>query len=69
MGQYSRGISPRRVQAWAQCVAGMDCECGHHLEAQNVEELFQETRRHVDEAHPDMQLTDEQLRSLLAEGA
>ncbi len=47
----------------------MDCKCGQHLEAENDEELLGEARRHVDEAHPDMQLMDEQLRGILAEGA
>ena len=47
----------------------MDCECGQHLEAENDEELFEEACRHVDEVHPDMQLTDEQLRGMVAEGA
>jgi hypothetical protein len=47
----------------------MDCECGQHLEAENDEELFEEARRYVDEVHPNMQLTDEQLRGMVAEGA
>jgi predicted small metal-binding protein len=48
----------------------MDCsEEGHHMEAENDEELFKQARKHVDEVHPEMQLTDEQLRGVIAETA
>ena len=48
----------------------MDCsEDGHHMEAENNEELFKLARKHVNEAHPDMQLTDEQVRGIVAENA
>lgn len=46
----------------------LDCECGHHLEAANDEELFQRTREHVDRDHPDMGLGDEQVRDIVAKG-
>ena len=43
----------------------MDCPLeGHHLEAENDEELFKEARKHADEVHPNQGFTDEQLRSL-----
>ena len=46
----------------------MDCPLeGHHLEAENDEELFKEARRHVDEVHPEQGFTDEQLHSIIAE--
>jgi hypothetical protein len=45
-----------------------DCpEDGHYLEAENDEELFKEARKHADEVHPEMQLTDQQLRGMIAE--
>jgi predicted small metal-binding protein len=40
---------------------------GHHLEAENDEELFKEARKHADEVHPEQGFTDEQRRSLIAE--
>jgi predicted small metal-binding protein len=44
----------------------MDCACGQHLEAANDEELFREGRKHVQEVHPEMQMTDEELRAAMA---
>jgi predicted small metal-binding protein len=46
----------------------MECPLeGHHLEADNDEELFKETRKHADEIHPEKGFTDEQLRSIIEE--
>lgn len=47
----------------------LDCECGQQLEAANDEELLQRAREHVDRDHPDMDLSDEQIRGNVAEGA
>jgi predicted small metal-binding protein len=48
----------------------MDCTLDdHHLEAENDEELFKQAREHVDEAHPEMEFSDEQLRAMIAEQA
>ncbi len=47
----------------------IDCDCGHHMEAANDEELFTKARAHVDQDHPEMQLTDEQIRQIVAERA
>ncbi len=47
----------------------LDCECGQHLEAANDEELFEKAREHVNRDHSNMQLTDEQVRQLVAERA
>ena len=47
----------------------LDCECGQHLEAGDDEELFQRAREHVDRDHPDMGLSDDQVRAIVAEGA
>ena len=46
----------------------MECPLeGHHLEADNDEELFKATRKHADEVHPEQGFTDEQLRSIIEE--
>jgi predicted small metal-binding protein len=46
----------------------MDCPLeGHHLEAENHEELFKEARKHADEVHSEQGFTDAQLRTLIAE--
>jgi predicted small metal-binding protein len=46
----------------------MECPLeGHHLEADNDEELFEVTRKHADEVHPEQGFTDEQLRSIIEE--
>lgn len=47
----------------------LDCECGQHLEAGNNEELFERARAHVDRDHPEMQLSDEQVRGIVSGGA
>ena len=47
----------------------LDCDCGQHLEAANDEGLFDRAREHVNRDHPDMQLTDEEVRQLVAERA
>ena len=44
----------------------MTCACGQYLEAANDEELFQKGRKHVQEVHPEMQMTDEELRAAMA---
>ncbi|MDX6592144.1 MAG: hypothetical protein QOJ13_1340 [Gaiellales bacterium] len=45
----------------------IDCECGHHLEAADREELVEETRRHMAEMHPDMHSGEDEIRALLEE--
>ena len=47
----------------------MDCECGHHLEAEDDEALVEAGRAHVAEVHPDMDVTDAQLRELITSQA
>jgi hypothetical protein len=48
----------------------MECpDDGHHMEADNDEELFKLARQHTNEVHPEAQLTDEQVRSVVAENA
>jgi hypothetical protein len=45
----------------------MNCDCGEHLEAPNDEVLFERARAHVDRDHPEMQLSDDQVRELVSE--
>lgn len=47
----------------------IDCDCGATLQAANDDDLFRETRRHVDEQHADMEMSDDQVRSLVSENA
>jgi predicted small metal-binding protein len=47
----------------------LDCSCGKHLEANNDEDLYGQAREHVDRDHPEMQLSDEQVQGIMAQGA
>jgi predicted small metal-binding protein len=47
----------------------IDCECGQTLQAANDDDLAAQVRVHADESHPDMQLSDEQVRQLVADRA
>ncbi len=47
----------------------IDCECGETLQAANDDDLFRAARQHVDEAHPDMEMNDDQVRELVANKA
>ena len=47
----------------------LDCFCGEYLEGDNDEELLNWTRAHVQRKHSDMDLTDEQIEQVEAEGA
>ena len=47
----------------------LDCDCGQTLQAANDDDLAVAVREHVGEAHPDMELNDEQARELVANRA
>ena len=47
----------------------IDCPCGHRLEGADDEELFRLAREHVDNEHPEMERTDEQIRQRIANDA
>jgi hypothetical protein len=47
----------------------IDCQCGTTLKAANDEDLVSVVGEHVNEEHPDMDLTDEQVREMVAEQA
>jgi predicted small metal-binding protein len=47
----------------------MDCDCGHRVEGIDDEDLFRNARQHADMVHSDLNLSDDQLRGLVAERA
>jgi hypothetical protein len=47
----------------------IDCQCGTTLKAANDKDLASAVREHVNEEHPDMDLSDEQLQEMVAEQA
>ena len=44
----------------------IDCECGKTLQAANDEDLADAVRDHVAEDHPDMELSEEQVREMVS---
>ena len=48
-------------------VKAVDCRyCDYHIEGADEEELFDQLQIHIEQSHPDLQLTDEQIGDLLA---
>jgi predicted small metal-binding protein len=47
-------------------VYAIDCPCGHHFQAETEEELFRLCRAHVDNDHPELERTDDELRARIA---
>lgn len=41
----------------------IDCPCGHQLQAAKDEELLRKAREHVDRDHPEVERSDDELRS------
>ena len=44
----------------------MTCDCGRTLRGQDDQELFHEVKEHVHFEHPDMVMTDGQIRDIIA---
>jgi predicted small metal-binding protein len=44
----------------------IDCDCGHTLQAANDDDLAKQARAHVDEVHADLEMSDDQVRELVA---
>jgi hypothetical protein len=44
----------------------IDCDCGQTLQAANDDDLVKQARAHVDEQHPDLAMSDDQVRELVA---
>jgi hypothetical protein len=47
----------------------IDCDCGATLQAANDDDLLKAAREHCDPKHPDLQLTDDQVQTLVTEKA
>ena len=47
----------------------LDCECGKTLQAANDDDLADAVRGHVAEDHPDMEMSDDQAKELVAQQA
>jgi predicted small metal-binding protein len=47
----------------------LDCDCGQTLQAANDDDLVAEVSSHVEQSHPDMELTEDQARQLVADRA
>jgi hypothetical protein len=47
----------------------LDCDCGQHLEAADDQKLFDKAQKHLDQDHPEMGLSDERVREIVAEKA
>ena len=43
----------------------LDCECGHHLEAEDDERLVAAGTAHAAEAHAELNIGEEQMRELV----
>jgi predicted small metal-binding protein len=44
----------------------LKCDCGEVLTGQDDEEIFRLARQHIKEDHPDMVMSDGQVRDLIA---
>ena len=47
----------------------LECDCGQHLEAADDQKLFDEVQKHVNRDHPEMRLSAERVREIVAEKA
>jgi predicted small metal-binding protein len=45
----------------------INCECGYTARGETDEELLSDVRQHVRDAHPDMEVSDEQLLAMAEE--
>jgi hypothetical protein len=45
------------------------CQCGETMLAKNDEKLFAKVRRHVDDKHPHLGYSDQDIRNMIAEKA
>jgi predicted small metal-binding protein len=54
------------VKVYLRHMKVIDCDCGQTLQAANDEDLFKETRVHLDREHADTEMTDDQVRELVS---
>jgi hypothetical protein len=70
MRLYVKAIKLTNVEkAEGGYMRAIDCDCGRHLEATNDQKLFDKAQKHVSRDHPEMQLSAEQVREIVAEKA
>jgi hypothetical protein len=58
-----------RISQEEEDMRAIECPCGHHVEAEDDEQLFRLCREHVDRDHPEMSRSDEQIRERIAADA
>ena len=46
-------------------MVAIDCGCGHHMEATDADQLFTSVRKHVDQVHSNLRLTDQAIREMI----
>jgi len=64
------GVRARRQgKSKENVVRELRCACGNRVVAQNNEELTREVLTHAHEVHPEMDLTEEQAKKLVASQA
>jgi Protein of unknown function (DUF1059) len=44
----------------------IDCQCGRTLQAANDDDLATAVRQHVADDHPDMEMSDEEVREFVS---
>jgi predicted small metal-binding protein len=47
----------------------LDCDCGTTLQAANDEELVEQVKQHIEQEHPDMDASDDDVRARVSEQA
>ena len=47
----------------------LDCDCGQHLEAADDQKLFDKAKEHLNRDHPEMRLSAERVREIVAQKA
>ncbi len=47
----------------------MTCDCGETMTGKDDEDLLRLGKQHAAQKHPDMKLTDEQMRAMIKAGA
>jgi MFS family permease len=61
-----RTVSRSNQNAKEAEMRAIECPCGHHLEGADDDELVALARSHIEEHHPEMERSDEQLRARVA---
>jgi len=57
------------VKGYLSRMRVLDCDCGKTLQAGNDDDLAGQVREHAAAEHPDMGLTEDQARQLVADRA